>query len=158
MLVKGAPGDDTTLATCNLCTDHFLYCTQTQTEFILANWGRRFPVRVLTIWRLLHMIRHFNPFLSGLRKICILSTPIFEQKREKFWPIVLVEMYSFDSLFGHLERLESTRAVQRILIQNPTGYRFSHLWCSIQHTLSLHINQREEQTSGMWFNMKMPYY
>ena len=38
------------------------------------------PGRVLTLWRLLHMLRHFDPPFSGLWKICIVSTPIFEQK------------------------------------------------------------------------------
>ena len=31
----------------------------------------------LTIWRLLHMLRHFDPPFSGLWKICIVSTPMF---------------------------------------------------------------------------------
>ena len=35
--------------------------------------------RVLTLWRLLHMLRHFDPLFSGLWKICIVLTPIFEQ-------------------------------------------------------------------------------
>ena len=38
------------------------------------------PGRVLTIWRLLHMLRHFDPPFSGLWKICIVSTLIFEEK------------------------------------------------------------------------------
>ena len=41
------------------------------------------PGRVLTLWRWLHMLRHFDPPFSGLWKICIVSTPIFEQKLGK---------------------------------------------------------------------------
>ena len=35
--------------------------------------------RVLTIWWLLHMLRHFDPPFWGLWKICIVSIPIFGQ-------------------------------------------------------------------------------
>ena len=35
------------------------------------------PGGVLTLWRLLYMLLHFNPPFSGLWKICIVSTPIF---------------------------------------------------------------------------------
>ena len=38
------------------------------------------PGRVLTLWRLLHMLRHFDPPFMDLWKICIVSTPIFVQK------------------------------------------------------------------------------
>ena len=46
----------------------------------VGEWMREAPGGVLTIRRLLHMLRHFDPPFSGLRKICIVSTPIFEQK------------------------------------------------------------------------------
>ena len=64
------------------------------------------PGRVLTIWRLLHMLCHFDPLFSGLLKICIVSTPIFEEKNRKmsyFDPYFLAkfcEMYSFDPPFS----------------------------------------------------------
>ena len=35
------------------------------------------PGRVLTLWRLLHMLRHFDPSFSSLWKICIVSTGPF---------------------------------------------------------------------------------
>ena len=38
------------------------------------------PGRVLTLWKLLHMLRHVDPLFSGPWKICIASTRIFEQK------------------------------------------------------------------------------
>ena len=39
--------------------------------------------RVLCLWRLLHMLRHFDPPFAGLWKICIVSTPIFGAKMRK---------------------------------------------------------------------------
>ena len=39
---------------------------------------------VLTLWRLLHILLHFDPPFSGLWKMCIVSTPIFWQRWRKF--------------------------------------------------------------------------
>ena len=63
----------------------------TKSHTVLTHWGRVTHICVakltitgsdtrggaLTIWRLLHMLRHFDPPFSGLLKICIVSTPIF---------------------------------------------------------------------------------
>ena len=48
-----------------------------------SNIGGLVPGRVLNLWRLLHMLRHFEPPFPGLWSVCMASTPIFEQKWEK---------------------------------------------------------------------------
>ena len=61
------------------------------------------PGRVL-ILGILHMLHHFDPPFSGLWKVCLVSTPIFEQKTRKMWyfdPFLskLGKMYCLDPLF-----------------------------------------------------------
>ena len=49
-------------------------------NYMISHKKQPRPGRALTIWRLLHMLRHFDPLFSGLWIICIVSTPIFLQK------------------------------------------------------------------------------
>ena len=52
------------------------------------------PQCILTLWRLLHMFLHFDPPLSGLWKICIVSTPIFSKNEENvvFRPLFFIKI------------------------------------------------------------------
>ena len=67
-----------------LCQGWLIFCKSIwksiKSHSYLTNLYPYTPGRVLTIWRLLHMLRHFNPTFSGLWKLCIVSTPVFEQK------------------------------------------------------------------------------
>ena len=97
------------------------------------------PGRVLTLWRLLHMLRHFNPPFSGLWKICIVSTPIFEQN-VVFRPLLFVKMYSFDPPFSSYVAF---RVKGRCWASLITTLRYSHISVNMEQSSGQDFQQPE---------------
>ena len=89
------------------------------------------PGMVLSLRRLLHMLRHFDPPFSGLWKICIVSTPIFQQKWGKcristpvfgqnfdppFWPFVVFQVNG--QCWASLSETEPRPPPQRVYLKS----------------------------------------